>query len=335
MSELAQELFALVDELNRRFPSPRGRGHAEEVPFSLWSTLMELGLPRIGIPEHHGGVGGELDDLAVVVQALATYGHGTPLVEASTAAWAAQGVAAVPATGLGVVAVPHMQAGLPTRRFQARWGRLAHWAIVVHADAPPQLITFDGADVVEEADVAGEPVDTIEVQSAVVVDAGELPSQSALRARMGILRTSALLGTAYGVYDLTREHVLQRRQFDRPLAEIPAVRHALAEMRTGLVQTQAAHERALDAWRGGTPEQALVPVAAARIIAAQTASACAQVAHQLHGAMGVTNEYALHRFTRRLWAWRDADTTERQWAEELGARVLSASEHEFWEVLTS
>ena len=32
----------------------------------------------------------------------------------------------------------------------------------------------------------------------------------------------------------------------------------------------------------------------------------ASIAHQLHGAMGYSQEYPLHHRTRRLWAWRDA-----------------------------
>jgi len=48
------------------------------------------------------------------------------------------------------------------------------------------------------------------------------------------------------------------------------------------------------------------------------AGAVATGAHQLHGAIGVT----LHRLTRRLWAWREADGSQRRWEETVGAEVL-------------
>jgi alkylation response protein AidB-like acyl-CoA dehydrogenase len=62
--------------------------------------------------------------------------------------------------------------------------------------------------------------------------------------------------------------------------------------------------------------------AAARAVAAACAGAVATGAHQLHGAIGVTQEYPLHRLTRRLWAWRDEDGSQRRWEETVGAEVL-------------
>ena len=31
----------------------------------------------------------------------------------------------------------------------------------------------------------------------------------------------------------------------------------------------------------------------------------AAIAHQMHGAIGFTQEHQLHYLTRRLWSWRD------------------------------
>jgi acyl-CoA dehydrogenase len=44
--------------------------------------------------------------------------------------------------------------------------------------------------------------------------------------------------------------------------------------------------------------------AAARVVAARSARVVAAAAHQVHGALGCTQEYPLQLFTRRLWAWR-------------------------------
>ncbi|WP_265411523.1 acyl-CoA dehydrogenase family protein, partial [Escherichia coli] len=41
------------------------------------------------------------------------------------------------------------------------------------------------------------------------------------------------------------------------------------------------------------------------------------IAHAVHGAIGVTEEYELQRYTRRLHAWRVADGSDRYWAREI------------------
>lgn len=73
--------------------------------------------------------------------------------------------------------------------------------------------------------------------------------------------------------------------------------------------------------------------ASARLAAATMATLVARTAHQLHGAVGVTAEYGLHRCTTKLWAWRDADTPERLVSVELGATARTAPEAVLWDQL--
>uniref|UniRef100_UPI0019532B43 acyl-CoA dehydrogenase family protein n=1 Tax=Enterobacter hormaechei TaxID=158836 RepID=UPI0019532B43 len=74
--------------------------------------------------------------------------------------------------------------------------------------------------------------------------------------------------------------------------------------------------------------------AVARIRCSEAARLGAAIAHQVHGAIGVTDEHMLHHFTRRLWLWRLEFGAEAWWAEELGARVLAAGGDELWPLLT-
>ncbi len=82
MSEFANELIELIRNLAKDADDPSG-----QIP-SQWRTVQELGLVTIGIAENAGGSGGGLDDLLVVIRELAHAGIGTPIVEASTAAFA-------------------------------------------------------------------------------------------------------------------------------------------------------------------------------------------------------------------------------------------------------
>jgi alkylation response protein AidB-like acyl-CoA dehydrogenase len=42
------------------------------------------------------------------------------------------------------------------------------------------------------------------------------------------------------------------------------------------------------------------------------------IAHQVYGAIGFIDEYKLHRFTRRIWSWREEFGTEMICSRRLG-----------------
>jgi acyl-CoA dehydrogenase len=58
------------------------------------------------------------------------------------------------------------------------------------------------------------------------------------------------------------------------------------------------------------------------------------IAHQVHGAIGFTREYALRRATQRLWSWRSEYGNDRYWSERLGRAVIEGGADTFWEGLT-
>ena len=159
-----------------------------------------------------------------------------------------------------------------------------------------------------------------------------LTGVEAVSARLALLRSAAMVGAARGAYGLTRHHVRTREQFGRPLVRLPAVGAALARFRVEIIQAEAALARAFaDA---GAP-RACSAAAAARVVCWRAATEAAQLAHQLHGAIGITHEYGLHPLTRLLWALRDADRPEEHRATVLGQRVLDAGESCLWDELSA
>ncbi|MGY1496892.1 acyl-CoA dehydrogenase family protein [Streptomyces sp. QTS52] len=146
------------------------------------------------------------------------------------------------------------------------------------------------------------------------------PGHAAIRSRLALLRSAAVTGAARGAYRLTKAYVSERHPFGAPLLRIPAVSSGLAPMVQPL-QAEAALTLARHAVTAGAgpagihaetgtnpagPNETSAVVAVARITTAQAATEVARPAHQLQGAMGITQEYALHHVTRRLRAWRDA-----------------------------
>jgi acyl-CoA dehydrogenase len=338
MSELATELRTLIDDVITGQPDAA----ANDDTLGLWNRLRDLGLPRVGIPEDRGGSGGTLGDLLVVVEALAGHGVGVPVVEASVADWvlshdhplderlstiALLAAAAGPATG----SVTAEFGAVPWARYADRLVLCAPGTAALAVDLRQPSVTIRRGE-----NLAGEPRDTVIMTATPAVPVASAPAYEPVRARLALQWSTAVVGAAHGAYQLTRTYVSQRQQFGAPLLKIPAVANGLALMRVNLVQADAALAQAREAADGAAdPERAAAAVAVARITTAAVATEVARLAHQLHGAIGLTREYPLHRYTRRLWAWRDAVASERTWSDHLGRRAAARGEETTWMELTS
>ena len=66
----------------------------------------------------------------------------------------------------------------------------------------------------------------------------------------------------------------------------------------------------------------------------EAAGIAAAIAHQVHGAIGFTEEHRLHLYTRALWAWRDEFGGEAEWEARLGAEALAQGGEGFWPFVT-
>jgi acyl-CoA dehydrogenase len=87
-----------------------------------------------------------------------------------------------------------------------------------------------------------------------------------------------------------------------------------------------AGSEAIDEWLTGDGEALTHSITAmsAKIRTGEAAGQACAIAHQVFGAIGFTEEHELHRFTKRLWSWRDEYGNEAFWSQALGARVLAA-----------
>ena len=160
--------------------------------------------------------------------------------------------------------------------------------------------------------------------------AGALDAREA-HAAGAALRTVMIAGAANRVVDLSVECACEHQQFGRPIARFQAVQQNLA-----LIGGQAAVCRASSdmAAQGLFRPDGLAAIAMAKARVGEAASEVAHLGHQVHGAIGFTDEYDLQLYTKRIWAWREEFGNEAEWSEIVGAAVLAEPDGP-WAFITS
>ena len=81
---------------------------------------------------------------------------------------------------------------------------------------------------------------------------------------------------------------------------------------------------AQQAFRGEPLSPALLPAMVAKLRCSEAITSITAIGHLVHGAIGVTEEYSLQLFTRRLHEWRYQFGNEAFWADRLGATMLAS-----------
>lgn len=130
-----------------------------------------------------------------------------------------------------------------------------------------------------------------------------------------LLHAGLLAGAAKRAFDLTMAYANERTQFGKPIGKFQAIQHQLSVMAEHVAASRMAAEAAF-ACDSGLPTVAACAVAKART--SEAAQMVASIAHAVHGAIGVTDEYDLQLYTRRLHEWRTAHGSEAYWHRLLG-----------------
>ncbi|EEA01852.1 acyl-CoA dehydrogenase domain protein [Burkholderia sp. H160] len=113
--------------------------------------------------------------------------------------------------------------------------------------------------------------------------------------------TAATVGSMESVMALTADYLKQRTQFGQPLAKFQALQHRMAEMFIETDQARSMLLRALAALESGDPVRRSRAVSGAKALVTQAAYFVTGQGIQLHGGMGITDEYAVgHHYKSTL-----------------------------------
>ena len=157
--------------------------------------------------------------------------------------------------------------------------------------------------------------------------AGSGVDDDRLRQLGALTRAQMMAGAIDWVLENSVRYSLERVQFGRPIGKFQAVQQQLAVLAGQAAAAGKAAELAVAAAESG---DGAVEVAVAKARVGEAAGIAAEVAHQVHGAMGFTHEHPLHQRTRRLWAWRDEYGGEAAWQADLGRRIAARGADGLW-----
>ena len=316
----------------------------------LWAGAAEMGWLGAVIPEAWGGGGFGHAELVLIAEELGRALAPAPFVTSAAVAEAILvagteeqkrrllpgfatgdriGTLAL-AEGLGVVRPQNVRARrrddgtLSGTKIGAPDGAAANFALVLARDDAGGLI-LALADLEQASKTAEDSIDpsrptarlTFESTPAEPLGTGKEDAWTVLRRvldRAAVVQSFEQLGTAQRAFDLTREQVLDRYAFGRPIGSFQAIKHRMADLYASLEIARSNCYYA--AWALANDDPGL-PLAActARVAATEACNEASTEMVQLFGGAGFTWELDCHLFYRRaqnlalalgpIGEWRD------------------------------
>jgi alkylation response protein AidB-like acyl-CoA dehydrogenase len=252
---------------------------------AIWQGLVDMGLTGLCVPENHGGLGLGLLEAALIATECGRFALAEPLVD--TAFVAAPLLANQPgnddiltqiAAGTAKVALSHP---------------INPW--IADADTATHMLGHTLATVPRLSRL--ESVDPLRNLSGPT----QTPANPALFNHAALMTAAQLIGLAEAMLSQASDYAKLRTQFGQPIGAFQAVKHQLASAAVALEFARPPLWVAAQALQDGLPTAATA-ISHAKIAAGDAATAIAETAIQVHGAMGYTYEVDLHFWMKRSWA---------------------------------
>jgi alkylation response protein AidB-like acyl-CoA dehydrogenase len=303
-----------------------------------WRFFADVGLLALPFSEEDGGFGGSLADVASVMQPLGEHLVVEPFLPCVVLAGRLLAHSASPElrqrwlkplmAGEALVGLAHMERGQRGGRADCAARLTGHAAqyrlngtklcvpapgsldalLVTAHDAHGELAVCivppaqNGVRVRPYRTIDGHLVGEFIFEDAVIGPEQVVPFEDARGALAEVLDYAAVcacgeaLGCLRAVVKLTVDYARQRKQFGQPIGSFQAIKHRLVDCS---IRVQLAESMLLRACVDDDPQwRASVPAAKAMI--SRYALAAGHEAIQIHGAIGLTDEYAVSHYHKRI-----------------------------------
>ncbi len=138
--------------------------------------------------------------------------------------------------------------------------------------------------------------------------------------RAAVAKCCEMVGCIQQALDMTIDYAKERKQYDRPIGSFQVIQHYCADMATDVDGTRLSAYQA--AWMISEGIPCIQEVAIAKAWAGEACQRVMALAHQIHGAIGVTIDHDLQYYTRRAKAaevtFGDASFYREIVAQEMG-----------------
>lgn len=339
------ELRRLVHDLGRLAYDARlgRRDIPDQFDTELWRILEDTGLTRLtSTPEADAGP----HELAITLYGIARHAGAVPLAETDAlAGWLGlQAGIELPGGPLTVAIADGDVAGdrITGTARSVPWARdCTSILLAVHVEGALRVgiiknSTVETGNVHEDHNLAGEPRNALlfDVPAEQMHDVDPALGIE-LQRRGAWSRCVQIVGALDAASASTVKHTRERVQFGRPLSAFQSVQQSLASMAGEIERARAAAELAVSAAaeHGFGSPQADYALTVAKVTVGRAVGPVTTIAHQLHGAIGVTREHPLWLFTLRAQSWAQDYGTTAQYARRLGRLALDAEDP--WELVTT
>ena len=285
---------------------------------ALWQALQGAGFLELLASEDAGGAGLPLADLFPILCSFGRYTVPVPVAQTIVARALLGSQFAMPNGMITLAAALRREASGAIVCSLTPYGRVADFVLARDGDAL-LLLPADAARR-EATGVHGSLAASLrwpdEHVATRVPGAGPL-----LPAFAAALHAALLSGAMTRVFEMTLQYCNDRIQFGKTLGKFQAVQHQLSVMAEHVAAASMAAEAA---FHTDAAAPSLLAAAMAKSRTSEAAVLVASIAHALHGAIGVAEEYDLQLLTRRLHEWRLAHGSEAHWNVLIGNSVLAS-----------
>jgi alkylation response protein AidB-like acyl-CoA dehydrogenase len=301
------EVSATFERVFAKESSPTAVRQAEPIGFDpqLWSTMVELGVPSMGIPLENGGGGADLRTLCAVAEVAGHHLASVPLVESFVAS------RVLAACGLSVADLELSLLSVAIRPAYDGIARLAPAGAVadriVALDGDELvLVDCEGARSETPSNLGCMPVADVDLRRGTrrVLSSGTqaILAFDAFLAEWQVLTSAMRVGVASDALSIGVAYAKERVQFGVPIGSFQAVAHRFADDFTSIEGARLLMYEA--AWAlDKADERARSLAAMSFLFAAETAQRSASDSLHFHGGYGFMLEYDIQLHYRRAKAW--------------------------------
>lgn len=138
--------------------------------------------------------------------------------------------------------------------------------------------------------------------------------------RAAVAKCADMVGILQGALEMTVQYAKDRKQFDQPIGKFQVIQHYCANMATDVEGLRFVTNQAV--WLKSEGMPCAREVSVAKAWAGESSDRVTALAHQIHGAIGVTIDHDLQYFTKRAKAavptFGDGDYHREIVAREMG-----------------